>query len=174
MSEPFLGEIKIVGFNFPPRGWTFCDGQILNISQHTALFSLLGTTFGGDGRSTFGLPELRSRFPRHVGSGPGLDTVTWGEKSGHYQQTLTTAQMPSHNHNVQTKCNSGNTGLTDEPTDGYPANGGGNIYSTTDDGEKMAPSQCDNTGSNQAFNIMNPFLGLYFCIALEGLYPSRS
>ena len=98
MAEPFIGQIQIFGFNFPPRGWSFCDGQLLPIAQNTALFSLLGTTFGGDGRTTFGLPDLRGRVAIHPGTGPGLPPVTWGQRGGAASTVLTTNQMPNHNH----------------------------------------------------------------------------
>ena len=105
--EPFLGQIQPFGFNFAPRGWAQCDGQILPISQNTALFSLLGTTFGGDGRTTFALPDLRSRSIVHIGTGAGLDNIKWGERGGATTHTLTLAQMPSHNHNVSVNVNTG-------------------------------------------------------------------
>ena len=105
--EPFLGQIQAFGFNFAPRGWSKCEGQLLPISQWTALFSLLGTTFGGDGRTTFGLPDLLSRSIVGMGQGPGMDNITWGERGGNYTYTLTTQQMPSHAHSVQVAGNSG-------------------------------------------------------------------
>lgn len=174
MVTPFLGQLMAVGFNFAPRGWSFCDGQVLPIAQNTALFSLLGTTFGGDGRTTFALPDLRSRYPRHVGTGPGLDVVTWGERGGTNQRTLVTANLPSHNHTI-----GANTGAatTSSPTNAYMATAedqnrnGINLYSTTQAGNMASTG---NTGSNTAVDILDPYLGIYWCIALTGTFPSRN
>ena len=170
MASPFIGEIRLVGFNFPPRNWAFCDGQLLPISQNTALFSLLGTTYGGDGRTTFALPDLRSRVPMHVGSGPGLTTRQWGQRSGVESVTLTTQQMPPHNH--QQACSS------DDPNAGSPA---GNvpaavsppIYSSVAN-TTMANTALGNTGGGQSHTNVQPFLAVYFCIALQGVFPSRN
>lgn len=171
MSDPFIGEISMFGFNFPPRGWATCDGQLLPIAQNTALFSLLGTTFGGDGRTTFGLPDLRGRSAKHVGTGPGLEPVTWGERGGREDVTLTVNNMPSHNHGLR-----GNSGQPDEsnPEGGYPANSaatGEDLYNGTSN-VNMGPTL--NTGGGQSFDIQNPYLGIYHCIALIGLFPSRA
>lgn len=172
MSEPFIGQIQIIGFNFPPRGWAFCDGQLIAISQNTALFSLLGTTFGGDGRATFGLPDLRGRIPKHARTGPGLSPVQWGQKGGAENQTITTDQMPAHTHTVN--ANSGQPDETD-PENNYPATltNGTEGYAETKD-VKMKADMIDSVGGNRGFSIINPFLGLYFCIAIQGTYPSRS
>ena len=139
-SEPFIGEIMMFGGNFPPRNWAFCDGQLLPIAQNTALFSLLGTTYGGDGRTTFALPDLRGRVPVGVGSGPGLTPVSWGQRSGTETNTVTVNQLASHSHNLPA-----------------PANG-----------------PTPNTGGSQSINNMQPYLGLYYVIALQGIYPSRN
>ncbi len=165
--EPFLGQIMPVGFNFAPRGWALCEGQLLSISANTALFSLLGTTFGGDGRTTFGLPDLRGRSIVGVGNGPGLSPISWGEKAGAENHTLTVAQMPSHSHNITVNSAAGEesdpTGKhIAAHTDAFAENATGNL---------AAPS---NTGGSQSFNIRNPFLGIYMCIATQGIYPSRN
>ncbi len=165
--EPFIGQIMPVGFNFAPRGWALCDGAILAISQNTALFSLLGTTFGGDGRTTFALPDLRSRSIVHVGTGPGLDTVTWGERGGNYQHTLTVNQMPSHTHNIGAQTA---TGEESNPSGKYIA-AQTDAFAEDSNTTMAAPT---NAGGNQSFNIRNPYLGIYVCIALTGLFPSRN
>ena len=165
--EPFIGQIQAFGFNFAPRDWAHCDGQILAIASHTALFSLLGTTFGGDGRTTFALPDLRGRSIVSVGTGPGLDTITWGERGGAISHTMTTAQMPSHTHNIGV---STSTGEETNPSGKHIA-AMADAYAE-DANANLAPPT--NTGSNQAFNIRNPFLGIYYNIALTGLFPSRS
>lgn len=176
MSEPFIGEIKIVGFNFPPRGWAGCDGTLLAISQHTALFSLLGTTYGGDGRTTFALPDLRGRLPMHYGNGPGLTSRAIGTRSGVETNTLTTNQLPSHSH-TGTVIASTQEGDRNDPAGAYPARpedptqpyGGAG-------GTQMAAGgvQIDSAGGGQAVNNMPPFLAVNFVIALTGIFPSRS
>ena len=181
MSEPFLGQIMPIGFNFPVRGWALCDGATLPISQNSALFSLLGTTFGGDGRTTFSLPDLRSRSMVHVGTGPGLDTVDWGETGGDHETTLTTANMPAHNHTGTMRGNSG-AGNASSPENNVPAVAQDanrnplNTYATGAGNVDMSASTVtiNNTGSGVAFNIRNPYLGIYHQIALQGVFPSRS
>jgi microcystin-dependent protein len=169
MSEPFVGEIKIVGFNFAPRGWAFCDGQLLPISQNTALFSLLGTTYGGDGRSTFALPDLRGRSARHAGTGPGLANVRSGERGGAVSHTLITNNLPSHSHTM-------NLASSSEGEQTSPA---GNSLAVSDDRNYVAGTgtpmgSTGNTGSQQAVNHLPPYLGVYHVIALQGLFPSRN
>lgn len=170
--EPFLGQIQMFGFNFAPRGWAFCDGNILPIAQNSALFSLLGTTYGGDGRTSFALPNLQCRFPRHVGSASGIDDVTWGEVGGSHTHTLTPGQLPGHTHEVPVTAEVG--------TESSPV---GNVPATANDGESnYAPSggmgqvaqQTGSVGSNQAVNHLPPYLGIHFSIALVGVFPSRS
>ena len=172
MSDPFIGEIKLVGFNFPPNGWARCDGQILPIAQHTALFSLYGTTYGGDGESTFALPDLRGRFPMHYGSGPGLPSTSWGQKAGQYQTNIVTANMPPHSHTVTVACNS-EGGNTDDPSQKYPAVNDQDQYSDVQN-DQMADSICSTEGGGQPFNILNPFLAINFVVALVGVYPSAA
>ena len=175
MSSPWLGQIISVGFNFAPRGWTFCDGQLLPIAQYQSLYSLLGTTYGGDGRTTFGLPDLRGRSVVTPGSGSaGLSAITWGEEGGAQDSILTTANLPSHTHGIG--ANTGNA-TAGSPSNAYAAvgldatNNAINRYATTKAGQ-MAPT--DPTGSATAFDNRSPSLGINFCIALTGLFPSRN
>jgi len=170
MSEPFIGEIRVFGFNFPPRDWALCDGQLLPISQNTALFSLLGTTYGGDGRTTFGLPDLRGRVAIHPGQGPGLSDYRWGEKGGVENVTLIPGQIPSHNHPVGCSSDDANAGA---PPGNYPASVGSPIYSNSKNAN-MNPAVIGNTGGSQSHTNVQPYLGVYHCIALQGIYPSRS
>lgn len=163
--EPFIGEILMVGFNFAPRGWAMCEGQLLSIASNTALFSLLGTTYGGDGRTTFGLPDLRGRFPMHAGSGPGLTSRRLGDKGGSETTTLTTNQMPSHAHGLS---NLGDVRIR----------GGGSqirgIPEGTDEGSSSLGATSDVTGGGQPHSNMPPFQCVNFVIALQGIFPSRS
>jgi microcystin-dependent protein len=170
--EPFIGQIMMVGFNFAPRGWAFCDGALLPINSNQALFSLLGTTYGGDGRTTFGLPDLRGRIAKHVGTGPGLSPVRWGERGGAENHTLTVAQMPQHTHSIG--CNS-SAADSDTPENGFPAvhEGGLEAFHTAANASMNALTAA-NTGGNRPFDIRNPYLGIYHVIALVGLFPSRS
>lgn len=164
MAEPFLSEIRIMSFVFAPKGWALCNGQLLPINQNQALFSLLGTTFGGDGRVNFALPDLRGRTPIHVGSGHTL-----GEKGGEQAHTLTIAELPTHTHFL--KANPGD-GTTDVPAANVYAKSGGDIYGAAQSLEAMNASAVGNTGGNQAHLNMQPFLTLTFCIALQGIFPS--
>jgi microcystin-dependent protein len=173
MSEPFLGEISMFGGNFAPRGWAFCDGQLLSISQNTALFSLLGTTYGGDGRTTFALPDLRGRVPLHQGQGPGLGSYTLGQNGGSENVTLTTGQMPSHNHLVNV--DTGDNGTTSHPNNQYLASSGGvSIYNSVTDSSTLNPGTVQAAGGNQPHANLQPYLCIDFIIALEGIYPSRN
>ena len=176
MSDPFIAEIIMFGGNFAPRGWAFCDGQLLPISQNQALFSLLGTTYGGDGRTSFGLPDLRSRFPMHPGTGPGLSTRRLGEKGGVENVTLTTGQMPNHTHTGKLRA-SGDAANTNTPA--------GNALALAEaySDQALAPSPLetrpgtviiDATGSSQQHTNMPPFLCVNFIIALVGVFPSRN
>jgi len=166
-QEPFLGEISMIGFNFAPRGWAFCDGQLFSITQNTALFSLLGTTFGGDGRTTFALPDLRGRVAIHPGSGPGLSPIQWGEKGGEEDVTLTVNQMPSHEHSVI-----GAT-LVGNPETAKNQKSKGNNPPVNVPNIEMTSSMTGPTGGGLAHNNMPPFLGIYHIIALQGIFPSR-
>lgn len=171
--DPFIGQIQIFGFNFPPQGWSFCNGQLLAISQNTALFSLLGTVYGGDGRTTFGLPDFRGRAPIHPGQGPGLSSITQGQKSGIENVTLVTSNLPAHNHAVRA---TNSDATSDEPLPGsrlgvsnanvYAASGTSNV--------NLAVDSTTSTGNNTSFNIRNPYIGVYYSIALFGIFPSRN
>lgn len=169
--DPFLGQIQAFGFNFAPRGWALCDGQLLAISQNTALFSLLGTTYGGDGRTTFALPDLRGRSIIHPGQGPGLSSISWGERSGIENATLTIQNMPSHNHNVSVAVNTG-SGEESNPTS-FLSGHAGAFSETPSSGAALSGVNQTNTGGSQPVNIRNPYLGIYVCIALQGIFPSR-
>lgn len=179
MSEPFTAEIRIFAGNFAPRGWAFCDGQLLPISQNTALFSLIGTTYGGDGRTTTALPDLQGRAPMHPGRGPGLTSRRLGEKIGVQTITLNSSQMPSHTHPAQADAEAGGTfgGGADSatPIGSHLGNttAAGEFFSTGATDAPMNSAAIENTGSSQAHNNMQPYLTLNFIIALQGLYPSR-
>jgi microcystin-dependent protein len=166
VAEPFLSEIRIMSFNFAPKGWAQCNGQLMPINQNQALFSLLGTTYGGDGRVNFALPDLRGRVPIHVGSGHTL-----GERGGAQTHTLTAADMPAHTHpfNVSTA-----TGTETSPNGAVLAKAPANAYATPAQLVGMAPSASLSTGGGQAHLNMQPFLTLTFCIALQGIFPSRN
>ena len=167
MSEPFIAEIRIMGFNFPPRGWATCDGQILPINQNQSLFALLGTAYGGDGRSTFALPDLRGRSPRHNGGANGAS-------AGEENVSLTTAQIPGHGHTVQGTTNAAN--LTD-PADALQANTGAARRPITPyvTGNNLTPMVATAASAGGAgHNNMQPYLTLNFVIALQGLFPSRN
>lgn len=175
MASPFLGEIIMVGFNFAPRQWATCDGQLLPINSYQALFSILGTTYGGDGRTTFGLPELRGRVSLHAGNGPGLSPKTLGQKGGSETNTLVTANLPPHNHTHAIQCNA-QEGSADSPSNRYLAavqNGVPNIYSNTQNAT-MASQNTGNTGASQAVNNIQPFQCVNYIIAIQGLFPSRN
>ncbi len=188
--EPFLGEISMVGFNFAPRGWALCDGQLLSIAQHNALFSLLGTIYGGDGRTTFALPDLRGRVPMHAGSGPGLNPRRLGERSGTETNTQTVSQMASHNHPVVVTSGPGNNAVATHGDTNTPIgssfgvaedqNGDAlNVYSTNaatgaTQGQAAVTATAGNTGGSQEQNNLQPYLVVHYVIALEGTFPSRN
>ena len=176
MAEPFLGQIQTFGFTFPPRGWADCDGQLLSISQYDALFSLFGTIYGGDGRTTFGLPDLRGRAANHVGTGAGLPAFKMGQKGGSPTVTLTEAQIPPHQHSFEVPVNTGD-GASDEPKDHFPAKaaGGETIYEDTATGAtNMGSSNSGLNGGSRDHNNMQPYQVIRFCVALSGIYPSRN
>ena len=175
MSEPFIAEIRIFAGNFAPRGWAFCNGQLLPVSQNTALFSLIGTTYGGDGRSTTALPNLRGRIPMHPGRGPGLTSRRLGQRGGAEQVTLTEAQMPNHVHQLR-----GSSAATEEEGQRTPGNASTGVtqsaqalYGGPTNLVDMAPQSVPNQGGGQPHNNLQPFLAINFVIALVGLYPSR-
>ena len=170
MSEPFLGEIRIVGFNYAPRGWAQCNGQTMPINQNQALFSLLGTTYGGNGQTTFALPDLRSRVPVHVGQAPGLSPYVQGQTGGSETVTLTGGQLPPHNHTVYAST----TASTKNPTNNVPAmTGAGSSYSEMRN-TTMNAGMVTGGGSGQPHDILQPYLCMNFVIALEGIFPSRT
>ncbi len=171
MSEPFIAEIRIFAGNFAPRGWAFCDGQLLPISQNTALFSLIGTTYGGDGRTTTALPNLQGRAPMHPGRGPGLTSRRLGQRGGVETVTLTEAQMPNHTHTLVG--NNENEGEDNDPQNNYTGGDNG-IYAAANNLQAMKGNSLVAQGGGQAHNNLQPFLVLTFIIALVGLYPSRS
>jgi microcystin-dependent protein len=174
--DPYLGEIRIVGFNYAPQGWALCNGQTLSIAQNTALFALLGTFYGGDGVTTFNLPNLQGRVPIHQGAGSGLSPYNIGQIGGAERVTLTTPNLPSHTHGV--------TAQATEPTVPGPSGaflaGGGrgattNLYATsTGNNATMNPGMIQTTGSNQPVATLPPYLCLNFIIALQGIFPPRN
>ena len=163
MGTPFLSEIKIISWNFAPKGWAMCNGQLMPINQNQALFSLLGTTFGGDGRVNFALPDLRGRTPIHVGSGHTL-----GEKGGAQAVTLAIANLPTHTHILQANTTAGNT---PNPTNNVLASAN-NLYTGPANLTSLNPATVSNVGGSQAHLNMQPFLTITFCIALQGIFPS--
>jgi microcystin-dependent protein len=172
MSEPFIGQVMLFAGNFAPRGWAFCNGQILSIAQNTALFSILGTTYGGNGQTTFALPDLRGRVAIGPGQGPGLSNRLLGEASGEETVTLNMEQMPRHAHMAAARSEGG--------TSAAPANGvwagstaRDSIYAATPD-TTMNPQAIAPTGGSQPHGNMQPYLGVNYIIALEGIYPSRN
>ena len=183
--EPFIGQIILFAGNFAPRGWAECDGQLLDISSHSALFSILGTTYGGDGRTTFALPDLRGRVAVHEGNGPGLPPVSLGEKAGNATTTLSVNNLPSHTHTATVT-----TALTlmaaaangEEEEAGDNSLGTATIYADADPSEAMRSGSISgdvnvtnlNTGNGTSFSNQPPFLGLTYIIALVGTYPSRN
>jgi microcystin-dependent protein len=189
--DPFIGEIMLVPYNFAPRGWAFCNGQILSIAQNTALFSLLGTTYGGNGQTTFALPDLRGRVPVSSGQGPGLSSYTLGQAGGTENVTLLTTQMPAHTHvmtlgtlaaTARARNASGNSASPVGTVPAAEAAGVTATYSNLSPDASMASGAialsgvptAGVAGSSQPFPIIQPYLTLNFCIALEGIFPSRN
>ncbi|MBR0757583.1 phage tail protein [Bradyrhizobium jicamae] len=165
MSEPFLSEIKMMSFNFPPKGWAFCNGQTLPINQNQALFSLLGTTYGGNGTTTFLLPNLQGRVPMHMGSGHTL-----GEVGGEQSHTLTVGEMPQHQHIFQ-----GTTNNADSPAvTGNLMATSANLYTAAANLTTLVPGTVGNAGGSQPHENMQPYLTINFCIALQGVFPSQN
>ena len=174
MPDPFIGQIMPVGFGFAARGWATCDGQIMAISQNQALFSLLGTTFGGDGRSTFALPDLRGRVAVHVGNGPGLSNYSWGQKGGSETVTLNTNQMPSHNHTVNCTSTAGNVSSPVGAIPGSEIAQGADVWQSGSANNTMRSDMIGNTGGGQPHNNLQPYLAIFWLIALTGVFPSRN
>ncbi|MCW3807561.1 phage tail protein [Plebeiibacterium marinum] len=175
-QEPILGEIRMFAGNFAPRGWAFCDGQLLPISENTALYSLLGTTYGGDGRTTFALPDLRGRAPIHAGQGIGLSPRHLGQSSGTETNILSINQLPAHTHPISVSNKAyDDEANSDDPTGKYPAVSGENMYSNQYNVDAAAPEiSIGNTGNSHAINNMQPYITIHFIIALQGIYPSRN
>ena len=175
MSEPFIAEIRIFAGNFAPRGWAFCDGQLLPIAQNTAVFSLIGTTYGGDGRTTTALPNLKARSPMHPGRGPGLTARRLGEKVGTPSVTLTEAQMPNHSH-TQTAFPGGRAGSgnSNNVSGSQISRAQSNVHYASSGNAQMAGNAIGSNGGGQPHNNLQPFLGINYIFALVGLFPSRS
>lgn len=172
MAEPFLSEIRIFSFNFAPKGWALCNGQLLPINQNQALFSLLGTTYGGNGQTNFALPNLRGQAPIHEGNG-----FTLGQTGGQSAHTITISELPTHPHTLTSNlCIGGNVvnAALGDPTNNYWANNGKAQYSTSPPDQAMHPSAVTNVGGSQPHNNMQPYLVLNFCIALQGIFPSQT
>ena len=174
MASPFVAEIRIFPFNFAPRGWAWCDGQLLPLSQNTALFSLLGTTYGGNGKSNFALPDLQGRAPMHPGQGPGLSLHDLGETGGSETVTLLESEIPSHAHALRGTIDDGDLKLP-APDRSLAKSGGGNAYDPTTTGlQAMSDQTLAPAGGDQPHNNMEPYLTFYFCIALQGVFPPRT
>ena len=169
MSDPFIGEIKMFAGNFAPRNWALCDGQLIAVSQYNALFALLGTIYGGDGRTTFGLPDMRGRIPVHAGSGPGLTPRNIGTRSGVETVTLSANQMPNLHHQLQADADPAN-----EHNPGGNALGAAAVYTNTAPTANMAVQAIGNTGGSQAHTNVQPYQCVNFIIALFGVFPSRA
>jgi microcystin-dependent protein len=171
MADPFVAEIRIFPFNFAPKGWAWCDGQLLPLSQNTALFSLLGTTYGGNGKSNFALPDLQGRAPMHPGQGPGLSLHDLGETGGSETVTLLESEIPAHSHGYQI---SGQVALSNSPAGQLFGVGAGiNLYTAANNLTPMNPIALTPAGGDQPHNNMQPYLTFYFCIALQGVFPPR-
>ncbi len=169
MAEPFLGEIKLVSFNFAPRGWALCNGQLLPINQYQALFSLLGTTYGGDGRTTFALPNLQARPAMHVGAGHTL-----GEMGGEANHTLLDSEMPTHAHLANATSNAATANTAPSSSVVLAQSTGAFLYGAASNLQPMSPAALASVGGSQPHSNMQPFLTLNFIIALQGMYPSQN
>jgi microcystin-dependent protein len=171
MADPFVAEIRIFPFNFAPKGWAWCDGQLLPLSQNTALFSLLGTTYGGDGKSNFALPDLQGNAPMHPGQGPGLSLHDLGEQGGSETVTLLESEMPSHSHTVKV---SQSDAIERTPNGQLPAGGIGiGQYGAASNMVPLNAKALAPVGGSLPHNNMQPYLTFYFCIALQGVFPPR-
>lgn len=175
MSQPYVGEIRMFGGSFPPNGWAFCAGQTMAISENDTLFNLIGTTYGGDGQSTFNLPNLCGRVPVHQGTGPDGQTYQIGEMAGIEQVTLTTQQIPAHTHSVLES----NSGSVLSPAGAYPGTGTGtqqglSTYSPTAPNTALHPSTISSVGGSQPHENMQPYLAISFIISLFGIFPTQN
>lgn len=175
MADPFVAEIRVFPFNFAPRGWAWCDGQLLPISQNTALFSLLGTTYGGNGQSNFALPDLQGRVPMHPGQGPGLSLHDLGETGGTETVSLLESEIPSHTHTL--RANGAGGGEVGTPTGAHlarPRRAGALYQSVTNSAlVDTAPEALAPAGGDAPHNNLQPYLTFYFCIAMQGVFPPR-
>src|SRR5436853_7144647 len=174
MADPFVAEIRIFPFNFAPKGWAFCDGQILPLSQNTALFSLLGTTYGGDGKCTFALPDMQGNAPMHPGQGPGLSLHDLGETGGSETVSLLESEIPSHSHSLGSQNNALGGVQTPAPATSLNRPASGNLFDTNTTLVQMDPNSLAPAGGDQPHNNMQPYLTLNFCIALQGVFPPRT
>ena len=173
MADPFVAEIRIFPFNFAPKGWAWCDGQLLPLSQNTALFSLLGTTYGGNGKSNFALPDLQGRAPMHPGQGPGLSLHDLGETGGSETVTLLESEIPSHTHALRASVEIGEDSAPGG--EALAKSTGGNLYfPTATNLVQMSPNALAPAGGDAPHNNMMPYLTFYFCIALQGVFPPRA
>jgi microcystin-dependent protein len=172
--DPFVAEIRIFGFNFPPKGWAFCDGQILPLSQNTALFSLLGTTYGGDGKSNFALPNMQGNAPMHPGQGPGLSLHDLGETGGSETVSLLESETPAHSHALRADAGD----VADKPAPAtnrsFAFSNNTNAFRASGTHVSMAPEALPPAGGDQPHNNLMPYLTLNFCIALQGVFPPRT
>jgi len=172
MSDQFVAEIRIFPFNFPPTGWAFCDGQLLPISQNTALFSLLGTTYGGDGKSTFALPDLQGNAPMQPGQGNGLSLYDLGQTGGSESVTLLQSEMPLHTHSMNGATSDPALAKAISPDASWGLSQGGGIYQDVEN-TQLSPEAVAVAGGSLPHNNMQPYLTLNFCIALQGIFPQR-
>lgn len=171
MSDPFLGEIRLFPYDFAPRGWALCDGSVLSIAQNTALFSLLGTIYGGDGQTTFALPDLRGRVAVSSGQAPGLSDHQLGQLGGDETVMLTTDELPAHSHAMAANSSHGANASPAGKVPGHSSSG--TVYADASDGSRMKSHTIMPTGGNQSHNNVQPYLALSYCIAMEGIFPSR-
>jgi microcystin-dependent protein len=174
MADPFVAEIRIFPFNFAPKGWAFCNGQLLPLSQNTALFSLLGTTYGGDGKSNFALPNMQGNVPMHFGQGPGLSLHDLGETSGTETVTLLESEMPQHSHSVMSVAGGFGANSNVPAGNAFAKSSQGNAYVPAANPVQLFPSTIPPTGGDQPHNNMQPYLTLNLCIALQGVFPPRN
>lgn len=171
MADPFVAEIRIFPFNFAPKGWAWCDGQLLPLSQNTALFSLLGTTYGGNGKSNFALPDLQGRAPMHPGQGPGLSLHDLGETGGSETVTLLESEIPSHSHSMSVSQADATEGTA--PGQRFATGIGIGMYAAPGAFAQLSPNALTPAGGDQPHNNLQPYLTFYFCIALQGVFPPR-
>jgi microcystin-dependent protein len=173
MSEPFIAEIRPFGFNWAPRGWALCDGQLLPIAQNQSLFAVIGTIYGGDGRTTFALPDLRGRVPVHRGSGAGLSPVSLGVRDGEESVVLPLEAMPAHTHGINASADAANSNLAESRVLADPG-AGKNLYGPEGNTVSMSANSIAGVGGGQAHDNMQPYLSINYCIALQGIFPSRN